>query len=206
MTGIGTKQGPNAVNIQLAGVGGQGVLLISNIIGWACVKAGLNVLSSEVHGMAQRGGVVLSTVRIGEVYSPMIADGEADALLAFEPIEAARATEVVSKRTVIIVNTSPIVPFTVGTWGQKYPPVEDVIKGLNTVAKKVVALDAEALAKEAGNKVTTNIVMLGALMGREIVPVPLVVMKETIALKVPKKAVDLNLKAFELGYKASKKA
>jgi indolepyruvate ferredoxin oxidoreductase beta subunit len=136
----------------------------------------------------------------------MIADGEADALLAFEPIEAARATEVVSKRTVIIVNTSPIVPFTVGTWGQKYPPIEDVLKGLTTVAKKVVAFDAEALAKEAGNKVATNIVMLGALMGREIIPVPVDIIKETITLKVPKKAVELNLKAFELGYTAAKKA
>ena len=196
---------PMAVNIQLAGVGGQGVLLISNIIGAACVKHGLNVLSSEVHGMAQRGGVVLSTVRIGEVFSPMIADGEADVLLAFEPIEAARATEVVSKRTEIVVNTRSIVPFTVGVWGQKYPPVEDVLKELEKMAKKVVAIDAEELAKEAGNKVAVNIVMLGALMGRDIVPIPLEVMRETVSLKVPKKFLDLNLRAFELGYKAAKK-
>jgi len=197
---------PKAINIQLAGVGGQGVLLISNIIGAACVKHGLNVLSSEIHGMAQRGGVVLSTVRIGEVFSPMIADGEADVLLAFEPIEAARATEVVSKRTEVVVNTRPIVPFTVGVWGQKYPPVEEVLKGLQGMAKKVVAIDAEELAKEAGNKVTINIVMLGALMGRDIVPIPLEVMRETVSLKVPKKFLDLNLKAFDLGYKAAKKA
>jgi len=197
---------PKAVNIQLAGVGGQGVLLISNIIGAACVKHGLNVLSSEVHGMAQRGGVVLSTVRIGEVFSPMIADGEADALLAFEPVEAARATEVVSKRTEVIVNTRPIVPFTVGVWGHKYPPVEEILKGLRGMAKKVVAIDAEELAKEAGNKVTTNIVMLGALMGRAIVPIPVDVVRETVSLKVPKKFLDLNLKAFDLGCKAAKKA
>ena len=197
---------PKAVNIQLAGVGGQGVLLISNIIGAACVKHGLNVLSSEVHGMAQRGGVVLSTVRIGEVYSPMIADGEADVLLAFEPVEAARATEVVSKRTEVVVNTRPIVPFTVGVWGQKYPPVEEVLKALQGMAKKVVAIDAEELAKEAGNKVTTNIVMLGALMGRDIVPIPQEIVRETVSLKVPKKFLDLNLKAFDLGYKATKKA
>jgi indolepyruvate ferredoxin oxidoreductase, beta subunit len=197
---------PKAVNIQLAGVGGQGVLLISNIIGAACVKHGLKVLSSEVHGMAQRGGVVLSTVRIGEVYSPMIADGEADVLLAFEPVEAARATEVVSKRTEVVVNTRPIVPFTVGVWGQKYPPVEEVLKALRGMAKKVVAIDAEELAMEAGNKVTTNIVMLGALMGRDIVPIPQEVVRETVSLKVPKKFLDLNLKAFDLGYKATKKA
>jgi indolepyruvate ferredoxin oxidoreductase beta subunit len=197
---------PKAVNIQLAGVGGQGVLLISNIIGAACVKDGLNVLSSEVHGMAQRGGVVLSTVRIGEVFSPMIADGEADVLLAFEPIEAARASEVVSKRTEVVVNTRPIVPFTVGVWGQKYPPIEEVLKGLQGMAKKVVAIDAEELAKEAGNKVTTNIVMLGALMGRDIVPIPVEVVRETVSLKVPKKFLDLNLKAFDLGCKAAKKA
>ena len=195
---------PKAVNIQLAGVGGQGVLLISNIIGAACVKHGLDVLSSEVHGMAQRGGVVLSTVRIGEVYSPMIADGEADVLLAFEPVEAARATEVVSKRTEVVVNTRPIVPFTVGVWGQKYPPVEEVLKALQAMAKKVVAIDAEELAKEAGNKVTTNIVMLGALMGRDIVPIPQEIVRETVSLKVPKKFLDLNLKAFDLGYKATK--
>jgi indolepyruvate ferredoxin oxidoreductase, beta subunit len=197
---------PKVVNLQLAGVGGQGVLLISNIIGAACVKHGLNVLSSEVHGMAQRGGVVLSTVRIGEVYSPMIADGEADVLLAFEPVEAARATEVVSKRTEVVVNTRPIVPFTVGVWGQKYPPVEEVLKALRGMAKKVVAIDAEELALEAGNKVTTNIVMLGALMGRDIVPLPQEVVRETVSLKVPKKFLDLNLKAFDLGYKATKKA
>jgi len=199
-------KGPKVVNVQLAGVGGQGVLLISNIIGWACVKAGKTVLSSEVHGMAQRGGVVLSTVRIGEVYSPMIANGEADVLLAFEPVEAARAAEVVSKRTEVIVNKRPIIPFTVGVWGHKYPPVADVLKALEGISKKVVAIDAEALAQEAGNKVATNIVMLGALMGREAVPIPLDVMKETVTAKVPKKSVDLNLKAFDLGYKAAKGA
>jgi len=201
-----SAKSPEVINIQLAGVGGQGVLLISNIIGLACVKHGLTVLSSEIHGMAQRGGVVWSTVRIGEVFSPMIAEGEADVLLAFEPVEAARATEVVSKRTEIIVNTRPIIPFTVGTWGHKYPPVKDIMKALEGISKKVVPIDAEQLAREAGNKVTTNVVMLGALMGREILPIPVEVMKKAIAEKVPKKAVDLNMKAFDLGVKAAKKA
>ena len=195
-----------AVSIQLAGVGGQKVLLISNIIGSACVKLGLTVLSLEIHGMAQRGGVVRSTVRIGEVFSPMIADGEADVLLAFEPVEAARAAEVVSKRTEILVNTRPIIPFTVGAWGQKYPEVKDVIRALEGISKKVVAIDAEELAEKAGNKVAMNVVMLGALMGREILPIPPKVMKSAIAEKVPKKTVDLNMKAFELGYGAAKKA
>jgi len=195
-----------AINIQLAGVGGQGVLLISSIIGLACVKHGLQVLSSEIHGMAQRGGVVWSTVRVGEVYSPMIAEGEADVLLAFEPVEAARATEVVSKRTEIIVNTRPIIPFTVGTWGHKYPPVKDIMKVLEGISKKVVAIDAEQLARDAGNKVATNVVMLGALMGRDILQIPSEVMKKAITEKVPKKAVEINMKAFDLGVKAAKKA
>jgi indolepyruvate ferredoxin oxidoreductase beta subunit len=197
---------PKAINIQLAGVGGQGVLLISNIIGLACVKHGLNVLSSEIHGMAQRGGVVWSTVRIGEVFSPMIAAGEADVLLAFEPVEAARATEVVSKRTEVVFNLRPIIPFTVGTWGHKYPPVDDIIKALEGISKKVVAIDAEELAEKAGNKVALNVVMLGALMGRGILPVPDNVMKAAVAEKVPKKAVDLNMKAYDLGFEAAKKA
>lgn len=197
---------PETINIQLAGVGGQGVLLISNIIGLACVKHGLNVLSSEIHGMAQRGGVVWSTVRIGDVFSPMIAAGEADVLLAFEPVEAARATEVVSKRTEIVMSRRPIIPFTVGTWGHKYPPVEDIIKTLKGISKEVVAIDAEELAKEAGSKVAANVVMLGALMGRGILPIPVDVVKSAVSEKVPKKAIDLNMRAFDLGFKAAKKA
>lgn len=199
-------KGPKAINLQLAGVGGQGVLLISNIIGWGCIKAGLNVLSSEVHGMAQRGGVVLSTVRIGEVYSPMIADGDADVLLAFEPVEAARAAEVISKKTEVIVNNRPIVPFTVGVWGHKYPPVEDVLKALEQISGKLVAIDAEELAKKAGSKVATNIVMLGALMGRNILPMKADIIRATVQEKVPKKFVELNLKAYDLGYDATKGA
>jgi indolepyruvate ferredoxin oxidoreductase beta subunit len=199
-----SAKAPEAINIQLAGVGGQGVLLISNIIGLACVKHGLNVLSSEIHGMAQRGGVVWSTVRIGEVFSPMIAAGEADVLLAFEPVEAARAAEVVSKRTVVIINLRAIVPFTVGTWGHKYPPVDDMIKALKGISKKVVAVDAEKLAEKAGNKVAMNVVMLGALMGRGVLPVPDHIMKAAMSEKVPKKAVDLNMKAYDLGFKEAK--
>jgi len=205
--GVSSSKGhEKPLNIQLVGVGGQGVILISNIIGWACVKHGLNILSSEIHGMSQRGGVVHTTVRIGDVYSPIIAKGEADVLLAFEPLEAARAAEVISKKTEIVVSNRPIVPFTVGAWGQKYPPVDEILSALRGISGKVVAFDAEDLAMKAGSKVTTNIVMLGALMGLERLPIPPDIMKGFVAEKVPKKFVDMNLKAFDLGYDATKGA
>ena len=188
----------------LAGVGGQGSLSAQNIIGEAAVLAGVNVMSSEIHGMAQRGGVVVSSIVLGEAKSPLVDDGDADILLAFEPIEALRAGAKCSKKTVVVMNTQPMIPFTVGIGMQKYPPLEKTIEDIKKLAGKVYTLNAEELAKESGEVKTMSVVMLGALAGAFELPVTTEQFMEAIKMRVPKKFLAENKKAFELGQKAAK--
>ncbi len=194
------------VNLEIVGVGGQGILTSSQVIGGAALKKGLDVYMSEVHGMAQRGGVVVTTVKIGEeVYSPLIGKGEADVVLGFEPVETYRAIEQASKKTWVVTNTTPIVPFTVSVGDEKYPSIEhEIIPSLQKATDKLVTLDAEALAKEAGAAITQNIVMIGALTATDVLPLNESEIKRSIEDNVPKKFVDMNIKAFDKGYQRTK--
>lgn len=192
-------------NLEIVGVGGQGILTSSQVIGKAALEKGMDVYMSEVHGMAQRGGVVWTTVKIGEkVYSPLIGSGEADAILSFEPIEAYRALEKASKDTWIVTNISPIVPFTVSVGKEEYPDVEEMFADLEDKSDKLLKIDAEKLAKEAGAAITQNIVMIGALTATEVLPVSKEEIVESIERQVPKRFIDINKKAFELGYQEAK--
>lgn len=191
-------------NIILTGVGGQGVITAANILGKAVLKAGLNVYVSEVHGMAQRGGSVNCTVRIGNVYGPLVKDGTANAIVSTEPIEALRYIQYANKKTKIITDINPVIPYTVSVGNYKYPNLEKVFNELREYGKLYV-IDANKIAKEAGNIITKNIVLLGALAATNILKFKPDILKETILENVPIKSKDINKKAFQEGFKAIKK-
>ncbi|MEF8835447.1 MAG: indolepyruvate ferredoxin oxidoreductase subunit beta [Candidatus Thermoplasmatota archaeon] len=190
------------VNLEIVGVGGQGILTSSQVLGAAALEKDLDVYMSEVHGMAQRGGVVVTTVKIGEeVYSPLVGKGDADVILGFEPVETYRAIEQASKKTWIVTNREPIVPFTVSVGNEDYPSIEDkILPSLEKSTDRLLALNAEKLAKEAGAAITQNIVMLGALSATKVLPLTKNEMIKSIENQVPKKFVDMNLKAFNKGF------
>jgi indolepyruvate ferredoxin oxidoreductase beta subunit len=187
-------------DIFITGVGGQGSLSASRFLGEAAVKAGLKVLVGEIHGMAQRGGIVESTVRIGDVYGPIISDGQADVLLGFEPVETLRAMAKASPRTLIITNTHPIVPATVSMKGDSYPEAAEVLARIRAVSPKVIALDATEMAGRAGNTQALNAVLLGVLAGTGVLPFETDLLREVLMAGVPKKAIEVNEKAFAMGF------
>ena len=185
------------MNIMIVGVGGQGTLLASRIIGNVAIKEGYDVKVSEVHGMSQRGGSVVTYVKYGEkIYSPIIGKGEADIILAFELLEAYRALPYLKKGGKMIVNTQKMNPMPVITGAAQYP--ENLEEKLRAESD-LTAFDAREIAQEAGNIKATNVVLIGTLA--KSTNVPYESWKETIAATVPQKFLDLNLKAFDLGYK-----
>ncbi len=191
-------------SIVLTGVGGQGVITAANLLGKAAVKAKIGVYVSEIHGMAQRGGAVVCTVRMGDVSSPLPNSGTADVLLSMEPVEALRNICYVNKKTKIITDKNPIIPFTVAVGGEQYPKVEEIFKELSSHAE-LHPVDALQIAKNAGAIITKNTVMLGALAASGVLPFKPEVLLETILEDVPEKYKDINKKAFEAGMKAIKK-
>ena len=194
------------LNVVICGVGGQGVVLMSELLGHAAVHDGLRIRGSEVLGMAQRGGPVFSNIRFGsEVYAPLTPEGKCDILVALEPSEALRNINFVSKSSLIILNTRKVVPYTVYIGDSNYPTLEEILGKLNKAAKKIIALDATQVAKEAGNVQSTNVVMLGALFGTEKMPISMETIKVIIEERFPAKFVAVNIKAFDLGYRLSQK-
>ena len=189
------------LNIILSGVGGQGVILMSELLGHAIIEDGLRMQGSEVLGMAQRGGSVFSNIRIGDnLYAPLTPQGKCDILIAVEPSEALRYIKDLSPHSLVIINTTRVLPFTVSIGRSSYPELDAIISELKKLTNKVITLDATKIAEEAGNLLTTNTVMLGALFGSGRLPVKLDTMKELIRKRVPAKAIDANIKAFDLGY------
>ena len=183
------------------GVGGQGNLLASRLLGEAALSLNIPSVVSEIHGMAQRGGIVESAVLLGDVTSPIVSNAEADVLVGFEPLETLRALGKCNKDTIVITNTHPLPPFTVSVGQGIYPPVDEIINMIRTKSKKVIALDGNAMAAEAGNPLSLNIVMLGALIGSGAVQVGAEEMKKTISTSTKKAFIESNLKAFDLGIK-----
>ena len=186
-------------NILIVGVGGQGTLLASRVLGSAMLSQGVDVKVSEVHGMSQRGGSVVTYVRYGDkVYSPIIAQGEADVLLAFEALEAARYLPWLKPEGTVVVNTQQMDPMPVVTGVAEYP--KDILGKVREQGVKVVALDALGMAEEAGSSKAVNVVLIGAMAKK--LDLPKEVWIDTIQETVPPKFIDMNLKAFELGYNA----
>ncbi len=194
-------------NILITGVGGQGVILMSELLGKAAVTDNLRVRGSEILGMAVRGGSVTSAIRIGEdVHGPLIPLGKCDILIGMEPSEALRNIAYLTKSSLVIVNTAVTIPFTVSVGESKYPSLEEMLEKLNKASGKVIQLDAAQIAQAAGSLLTTNIVMLGALFGTDQLPIKIATIKESIQERFSAKVAPVNLKAFDLGYEACRQA
>lgn len=195
------------LNLLITGVGGQGVILMSELLGKAAVTDNLRVRGSEVLGMAVRGGSVTSIIRIGdEVYGPLIPMGKCDVLIGMEPSEALRNIAYLSKSSLVIINTAVTVPFTVSVGESTYPSSEQILEKLGKASGRIIQLDAAQIAQEAGSLLTTNIVMLGALFSTELLPIKIATIKETIQARFPAKVAPVNIKAFDLGYEACQQA
>ncbi|HWR82383.1 MAG TPA: indolepyruvate oxidoreductase subunit beta [Candidatus Deferrimicrobium sp.] len=187
----------NQFNILIVGVGGQGVLLASEIVSDVAMKSGFDVKKSEVHGMSQRGGVVESHVKIAsKVYSPTIPFGQADVLMAFEQAEGLRALHWMKREGVAIVATTRLVPATV-TSSKKFKYPDDPIAQMKQKAQRIIAVPADDIARELGNPRVVNVVLLGVLSG--CLPFDVELFQEVIRGKVKARFVDVNLQAFERG-------
>jgi indolepyruvate ferredoxin oxidoreductase beta subunit len=186
----------------LAGVGGQGTILASNVLAEVALAAGLDVKKSEVHGMAQRGGSVNTHVRwdAERVYSPLIGLGEADALLVFEEAEALRYIEYLKPGGAVVVNQHAIKPITVTSGGARYPTEEDLGKAFSRVTDRLHLVPGTAIARELGNARAANVVLLGAFS--TFVDVPQETWLQVIEARVPPRYVELNRQAFLRGREA----
>jgi indolepyruvate ferredoxin oxidoreductase beta subunit len=190
----------------IVAVGGQGNLLASSVLGEAALLSGIPLHMSEIHGMAQRGGVVESALVFGDANSTIISDGEADLLVGFEPAETLRALPKCNSSTVVITNLAPLMPFTVNIGKGVYPDLAELQKLIRAKTSKLIAFNAAALAKEAGNVLAVNMVLLGALTQTAILPFDADTVKEAMKRKTKKEFLDSNLKAFDLGYAEAAKA
>ena len=188
----------------IVAVGGQGNLLASRVLGEAALLSDVPVRMSEIHGMAQRGGVVESAIVFGDSDSTIISDGEADVLVGFEPSETIRAINKCNAGTVVITNLSPLPPFTVAIGKGTYPDLKQVQDLLRAKTANLIAFNAADLAKEAGNVMSVNMVLLGAMIQTDILPLTADSIKEIIKTKTKKAFVDINLQAFDLGFSTAK--
>lgn len=187
----------------IVAVGGQGNLLASRIIGEAALFSDIPVRMSEIHGMAQRGGVVESSIIFGNAKSSIVSDGEADVLVGFEPSETLRALNRCNAKSLVITSLSPLSPFTVTTGQAVYPDLKALQQLIQDRVAGLIAFDASALAMESGNILSVNMVLLGALVQTNTIPVEANYIKKAIETKTRKVFVESNLKAFELGYSAA---
>ncbi len=187
-------------NVSLVGVGGQGILLTSDVLAKVAALAGLDVKKSEIHGMAQRGGSVISQVRFGErVYSPIIADGTSDLLVSFERLETLRWRHLLADGGQVLMNDVDLTPVTVST-GQQ-PAVADLDARLAAEYPRMIRIKADEIAAGLGNRRCMNMVIAGALS--TITPFDADLWKEAARQRLPAKLVDLNLKAFDCGRAAA---
>jgi len=179
------------INIILAGVGGQGIILAGNIIARAALESGFDVKANELHGMAQRGGSVLSHIRFGKiVHSPLIPEGEADILVSLEELESLRYERFLKPGGIVIMNTRKIVPSSISA--EAYP--SDIMSSLEKSGFKVEAVDALAAARNTGSVKIENIILLGLLAKH--LPFKQETWEKVIRSSVPEKYLEMNLKAF----------
>ncbi|MFX1450823.1 MAG: indolepyruvate oxidoreductase subunit beta [Promethearchaeota archaeon] len=208
----------NSFNLIINGVGGQGILLLSNIIGNACASINRRILTQELHGLAQRSGPVITHVRIGEdIYSPRVAIGEADVILSTEAIESLRNIELLKPKTLqgkstgTVILNARIVPPSISTLymikdkEKKYIKLDEIIGYLKEWTESIIVINALELAIKAGAAITENIVMLGALTALPGFPLEKTLIQESLVKTVPQKAIEVNKKAFQLGFDHGKK-
>jgi indolepyruvate ferredoxin oxidoreductase beta subunit len=192
------KEELKKMDLLIAGVGGQGVVLASDIVGEAALAAGYDVKKTDTLGMAQRGGSVVSNVRLApKVWSPMIKDGEVEIILALEKLEAARWSHLLRPGGIAIVNDYRQPPLTVSLGQEKYPDDEAIIAALKRRTDKIYLIAGSRRARELGNVRTLNIFMLGCLAA--FAPLAADIWKESISRRLPEKLRDINLTAFDKG-------
>ena len=198
-----------SLNIIICGVGGQGLVLLTTVIGNACAKSGIRVVTGEMYGLSQRSGAVSVHLRIGEdAFSPLIPYGEADILLSLEAIETLRYIEYLKKDGVVLMNKRVMHPpietsKLITEKGSKYITLEDVVSKLKSWTQNIAVVDALTLAKESGNVRTENTIFLGCLSALEAFNVEEKDIRKSISEAVPKKTIEQNLKAFDLGKKSA---
>lgn len=186
------------LNLLVAGVGGQGTLLASDILAEVGMQAGYDAKKSDVLGLAIRGGSVLSHVRWGDyVASPVVRRGRMDFMLAFEPLEAMRGVELMNPNGTIVCNTQPVVPISVSSGGETYPSQADIEATLSAAARTVHHVDATSEAVKIGNAKVTNVIMLGAFSA--LLDIGIGIWEDVVLSRVPAKYVDLNRTAFRAG-------
>ncbi len=186
----------------LAGVGGQGIIFAGQILMESALESGFSVMAFEEHGMARRGGAVASHIRFGEeIYTPLIPVGFGKLLAAFEPAEALRHVHYMDSESKVILNTKPIVPTSVSSGAGSYPSIDDVIDVMMTRSRELYAINASALAQRAGSTIALNVVMLGAISALRNALLPKDIVLEVIKKKSPSHSLDINIEAFESGYK-----
>jgi indolepyruvate ferredoxin oxidoreductase beta subunit len=193
-----------AKRLIIVAVGGQGNLLASRVLAEAALASGVPIRMSEIHGMAQRGGVVESALVFGDAKSPIISDAEADVLVGFEPSETLRALNRCNSESVAITNLAPQPPFTVSIGRGVYPDIGQIQNLIRAKTRQLIAFDATRLASEAGSVKALNMVLLGALIQTRILPVSAESVQQAIETKTARSFVPANLKAFEAGFEAAK--
>jgi len=188
--------------IFLAGVGGQGILSVTDILCNAAVNMGFKVHGSETHGMSQRGGSVFSNVRFGDVYSPLIMERDSDIMLAFEPTEALRYANFIKPNGICLVNIHPIPSPSFTLTKSSYPEIESIILTLKNYCPNIISMNATKLATDLGMPIVQNIVMLGALSAVSGLPLSVEALKAALKKQFRARYYDLNLQAFDIGRKA----
>ncbi|OGO00630.1 MAG: indolepyruvate oxidoreductase [Chloroflexi bacterium RBG_13_51_52] len=188
------------MDLLITGVGGQGVVLASDIIGETALASGFDVKKTDTLGMAQRGGSVVSHVRLAEkVWSPLIKEGEVDLLLALEKLEAARWSHYLKSDAIVIINNYEQPPLSVSLGQEKYPTDKDIAAALKRRTDQIYFIDGNERAKELGNVRTLNIYMLGCFSA--FAPLDIKVWEDSISRRMPEKLLEINLKAFAMGRK-----
>ena len=187
-------------NTLVTGVGGQGVLFISEILGMAALREGLSARVAEIHGMAQRGGSVTCNVRIGErICSPTITKGTADLIIGLEPLEVLRLLGYAHKETFVAINRTRIVPSSATLSGIEYPSMNQILKEISRVSKNTVTVNTTDIAVKVGNPATQNAAMLGFVSALKQLPIKVETLRNTISERSPSKYREVNVRAFELG-------
>ncbi|MGO8880820.1 MAG: indolepyruvate oxidoreductase subunit beta [Desulfomonilaceae bacterium] len=191
----------STLSIYVSGVGGFGIGSVIRILSSAAQIKGLKAIGSETHGLAQRGGVVISTLQIGKdiTGSPLIIKGSADIVITLEPLEALRAMPYLKRKGVIIYNTQKFQPLSVRLGSAKYPTLDDIKVELEKVTDRVIPVDASLKAKELGLSESANVVLLGRLTREGAVPFDIETMRQAIRETTPARYLDINLKALEVG-------
>ena len=197
----------DSYNLIITGVGGQGNVLSSQLIGQAFVSKGFFATIGETYGASQRGGSVMSHIRISskKQLSPLIPKGKADVVVALEPVEALRVlTQYGNRETVVIVNTRPIYPVDVTSGGEKYPKKEEIKRSLEGLSQKVYYIPATEKAMQLGSPILGNMIMIGALLGVHLIPLSMEEFRQTLAKNFSKNRLETNLKALAEGKKMAR--